>query len=94
MAHLYKAEEWESCGRWYVNDTNFTDSQAPFWWIPARILNITLPDYILLLKNIFRATDIQFIENKILVFSFDTIEDARKYKNYINKRARETNFII
>jgi hypothetical protein len=57
-------------------------------------LNITLPDYILLLKNIFRATDIQFIENKILVFSFDTIEDARKYKNYINKRARETNFII
>jgi hypothetical protein len=92
MAHLYRAEEFELNGRYFVNDTNIIDSSAPYWWVPCRILGISPADYVLLLKDKFHATKISY--TTILHFSFDTLEDARTYKNFINRKAREKNFII
>lgn len=93
MAHLYRAEEWECLDRWYVNDTDCVDSRAPYWWVPARILDLSLVDYVSLLKDKFNAGNFSFDKN-ILLFSFKSQADARAYKNYINAAARKRNFII
>lgn len=95
MAHLYKATEWESCGWWWVNDTTDLNSIAAKWWVPARILNLSLYDYVVLLKDSFNATGFKYDENTdVLIFHFTSQADARKYKNYINKIARERNYIV
>ena len=56
MAHLYKTQEWKSSsGKWYCNDTTELAGMASKWWAPARILGISLTDYVLLLKNKYRV---------------------------------------
>lgn len=94
MAHLYKASEWEDLGRWYVNDV--TDSGVGGkWWTPMRLLGLSPQEYIYLLKDTFHASHFYYkAQFNVLQFSFDTITDARKFKNYINKKAREKNFIV
>ena len=55
MAHLYKASEWEVAGKWYIADTSDLGNDSAAWWIPARIIGISLTDYILLLQNEYHA---------------------------------------
>lgn len=97
MSHLYRAEEWELNGHWYCNDVkelNRAKSIASFWWTPARILNIPLIDYIQLLIKDFNVSHISYNEEKdVLVFWWNKQTDMRRYKNYINKIARNKNFI-
>jgi hypothetical protein len=52
MAHQYKVSKWKSgSDHWYCNDVTKLSEISAKWWIPARLLNISLTDYILLLKN-------------------------------------------
>lgn len=68
---------------------------GPHWHIPARILGITLEDFILLLKDKYDATIVSFnLENKFLLFSWDNLNKARSYKNEINAQARKTKYQI
>ena len=49
----------------------------------------------MMLKNDFNASDFRYTKEKnVLIFSFATQADARKYKNFINKKAREKQFIL
>lgn len=99
MSHLYKASEWGKDNTWYVADVvEIGTTTASLWWTPARILNISLEDFAIMLRDVFNAKLIKFYpasENQqhLLVFAFATQAEARKYKNYINKKARERNFI-
>ena len=92
--HLYKCGEWESNGKIYVNDTSELAGLACEWWVPARIWGIAPAAYVELLVNKYKVDHISF--NKILIFSWDSehLALARKYKNELNKRAREINFTI
>ena len=96
MSHLYVTSEWQGAsGRWYVNDVTDLISVACKWWAPVRLLDITPVEYVLMLKNDFKARGFQYTkESNVLIFSFDTQADARKYKNFINKKAREKQFIL
>lgn len=96
MAHLYKTVEWQgTSGRWYVNDVIDLTSLASKWWAPVRLLKLSPVDYVLMLKNNFNASGFRYKkETNVLIFSFSSQEDARKYKNFINKKARESNFVI
>lgn len=96
MSHLYRTSEWEQNGHFYVNDiAELGTSCAGKWYVPARMLGMKLEDYILMLKNEFNAQRMKyFAENDVFVFSFDTLKEARAYKNWINKQARDKNFII
>jgi hypothetical protein len=97
MSHIYRASEWETNNRWYVNDVEETGSLASQWWIPCRILDIPLKDYPLFLNNEFNAKGFCFKFNNdksLLTFYFETQTEARKYKNYINKIAREKKFYV
>jgi hypothetical protein len=97
MKHLYKVNEWESASRWYVNDTQDLAGVAGEWWVAARVLGLSLPEYVCLLKDKFDASHFFFrgdVEKSLLMFSFDTQLDARAYKNYINEVARNKNFLV
>lgn len=97
MSHIYKASEWQNgdSGPWYVNDVSELSTTASKWYVPVRILGITPVEYVLLLRDKFNAKRIRYHEpTDVLLFSFDTQADARVYKNWINKKARQSNFMV
>ena len=96
MKRLYKASEWQSgSGQWYVNDVQDVTSIASQWWIPTKILEITPVEFLDLLINNFHAQHVHYdLEYDVLIYSFATQAEARKYKNWINKKAREKQFMI
>ena len=94
MKRLYKCTEWQGAsGKWYCNDVEDLASVSSQWWIPARILDISLIEYVLLMWNTFKVSEISY-RNDVLIFSWDNLDYCRKYKNYINKKAREKHYII
>lgn len=94
--HLYKTTEWEDAsGNWLVNDVTSMTSIAMKWWIPMRMLNLTPEGYLRLLVDKFHINYAHYTaEANVLVFTFASQDAARKYKNWINKKARECNFIL
>ena len=102
MARLYKAVEWKSAGgSWHVADTSDLAKDSAAWWIPARILGLSLEDYIKLLINEYHATidgwHPEANEGKsFLAFSWDNnnYSYAHKYLLYINRIARNKNWTI
>lgn len=93
MAHIFQMTEWNSNGRWVCGDVSALAAMSNAWWYPANILNITPVEYVKLLINKFNAKRIKYINN-VLLFDFDTQIECRKFKNYINKLARDKNFVI
>lgn len=91
MAHLYKVKEWQSGSqRWYCNDTSEISSGAECWWTPARFLNMSLNDYVLLLINRFKVTDISYDkQTNVLTFSWSNYTDCHNYVLWINKQSRQ-----
>lgn len=95
MKHLYKMSEWQSpTGKWYCNDIEDLSGIAGLWWIPARLLNIPLVDFVSMLVYEYNAMVSYNIERDVLIYSWDKQSEMRRFKNYINKKARETNFMI
>lgn len=96
MAHLYKMSEWQSAsGLWYCNDTEDLGSGSGRWWIPARILGIPPVMFVDLLMKDFKVDNISYNKEKdVLVYSWKSQAAMRKFKNWINKQAREANFVI
>lgn len=94
MAHIYKAEEWESNGRWHCGDVSALAAHSNAWWYVPKILDLSYTDYILLLLNEFNATHFHYtVQANVLSFSFSSLVDCRRFKNYVNKKAREKKFI-
>ena len=95
MAHIYKADLWECNDNYYVSDVSDLAASSGTWWYVPNLLSLSPVEYVKLLINKFHATKISYsIESDVLIFSFSTLEDARKYKNYVNKQARDKKFII
>lgn len=94
MAHIYKCEEWESNGKWHCGDVSALAADSNKWWYPCNILNITPVEFVLLLKNTYHASDFHYsLKYDVLSYSFSSLADCRKYKNMINKKAKEQNFV-
>lgn len=95
MAHLYKASEWEDgAGHWHVADVQDLAHNSAVWWLPARLLNIPLVDFILKLKEEFHAEIHYFPENSFMFFYWKDYNDAHKYLLWINRMARHGNWTI
>ena len=93
---LYKMTEWESpCSGWYCGNIDALGKNSNAWWLPARILNLTLTDYIQLLITKYKPDYIHFNKESFLL-SFSWVNQAamRKFKNDINAAARKVNFQI
>lgn len=67
------------------------------WIEPARILGIQPTDFILKLKNEYNAKITPYRRDGKIVFIgyyWDNLIEARKFKNHINKMARDKNYCI
>ena len=93
MAHVYQMTEWESNGKWLCGDVSALAADSNDWTYPAQILSLSLTDYILLLMNTYHAEVHYSVSGNVLVFYFSTLADCRKFKNYINRKAREKHFV-
>ena len=94
--HLYRVSEWQSSGSgvWYCNDVEDLAGISSRWWTPARMLNMPLDEYVVMLVEEFKVDSISYDpEANVLVFYWKSREACRKYKNWINKKARECNFM-
>ena len=100
MAHIFKATEWKSaCGRWHVADTSDLAHDSAAWWIPARMLNLALEDYVTLLIEKYHAQiDGWYPESNngksLLTFSWDNYSYAHQYLLDMNRIARNKNWTI
>lgn len=96
MAHLYKVSEWKGgSGRWYCNDVEDLAGVSGLWWVPCRMLGISPTDFILLLKDEFKASNFSYnIEKNVLLYSWEKHSDCHRYVLWINKMARKANFMV
>lgn len=93
--HVYKADEWQSpTGKWLCGDVSALAADSNDWTYPAQILNLSPIDYVKLLINTYNANVRYSASANVLIFHFSSLVDCRKFKNYINKKARERNFVI
>ena len=97
--HLYKAVEWQMDGMWYCADTSDLVHDSSAWHIPCRILGISPAEFVRQLKEIYHCDDITWYPNSsngrgLLLYCWTKQADMRKFKNYLNKIARDKNFFI
>lgn len=99
---VFKITEWQSpTGRWNAVCTDNLAAGSACWWVPARILGISLTDYIRLLINEYHAIIDGWHDygdkdkrNSFLSFHFDTYAEAHKYALTINLAARHKQYMI
>lgn len=96
MATLYKLAEWQgSSGIWYCEHTGTFPDGVQKWVIPARLMEMSVDNFLEWLIEKFQPD--YFNHNKDCSFcSWGWLDQQkmRKYKNTINKIAREKNFKI
>lgn len=96
MSHLLKLTEWQGATLWYCADIEeLGRKDSGKWWHIPRMLNLPLIDYILLLKDKYKAEGFQYsIETDTLVFGWKKQSDMRIFKNAMNAAARKANFKV
>jgi Uma2 family endonuclease len=93
---IWKATEWETVGMgWHANCTDNLAGGSSLWYHPARILGISPADFVeLLVKEYKPDTLIYDEERNVLLFSWKSQAQMRKYKNAMNAAARKVNYQI
>ena len=90
--HLYQMTTWESNGKWSVNDVKNLSGRSAKWYTPMRILDISIEEYINLLKS-FNAQELYYYApTDYLSFFFLKEKDAKAFCSYVNKKARSINY--
>ncbi len=94
--HILKYSEWQSpTGKWYCNDVEDLAGISGLWWVPARMLEMELDEYIKWLIKEYQPDDIKFT-GKVLLFSWskEHYSKCHSFVLYINKIARSKRFYI
>lgn len=97
MSHLLKYTEWQSAnGQWHTGDTTRLAKGSNYWWHIPRMLNISLTDYILLLKDKFHATNFKFFPDNecLLLWDWQNYNDCHNFTLFVNREARNRKFFI
>jgi len=93
--HLFKMAEWQgSSGNWYCADTSDLEHDSGVWFLPARMLGISPADFLSKVINEYKPDSIYSNREGFVCFSWLKQSDMRRYKNWINKEARNRNFTI
>lgn len=94
MGHIYHAEVWECNGKYLCGDVSALAACSNYCWYPAFILNLSPVDFVKLLISKYHAIDLRYYaKHDVLIYYFSTLEQARKFKNDINKAARLKQFV-
>lgn len=95
MNHILKLDVWENCDKWLCGDTSALAAGSNTWWYIPYLLGLTPVDYVQMLISDFHAIDLRYeVKYDVLIYYFRTYADVCKFKNFINKKAREKNFYI
>lgn len=95
---IYKVEEWQGAlGHWHVGDQSDLAHNSNLWYIPPRLLGLSLEEWIFKLKNEFNATGFKFYPDandgkSLLTFYWVNYADCHKYVLWINKQARNNHW--
>lgn len=92
MKHLYKATEWQSSLGWHSADTLDLAHDSAVWYIPARILNMDVIEFLIFIRDHFNATLGR--HNNFVYYCWESQEDCHRWTLYINKAARKINAMI
>ena len=84
--------EWQSGGNYRVTFPDLV-GKTGVWLLPMRLMGVSLKDYVIILKGTYGA-DITYYKNDNgdlawIGYSFNNQSDCRRFKNYINKLARD-----
>lgn len=91
--HLYNMTCWEFAGHYYCNDVQNIGGKSCKWYIPMRILNLSVEDYIKLLINTFHVEGLKYNkETDCLIFHFNAEKDAKSFCAYVNKKAKNSKY--
>lgn len=91
---IWKATEWEVCGKWHCGDCSDLAHGSNYWWHAPRLLGMPLDEYVTMLVQTFHAIVTYNAEKDVLCMSWNSQAEMRKYKNWINKKAREAKYQI
>ena len=96
MATLYRLEEWQGgSGVWLCEHTSSYPEGVQKWVLPARLLDMTVDKFLEWLIDTYKPDHIYHNEDCSFVgWGWSDQEQMRKYKNTINKIARQKNFLI
>jgi hypothetical protein len=88
--------EWQDGGgHWNCADTSDIKKGSSFWWRPARMLNISPKEYVQMLIDVYKVDYITFFEETNMVyFRWDNQANMRRYKNDMNREARNRRYEI
>ena len=88
---IYQEKEYCIGDFWYSFCVDNLGKKYEQWLVPCRLLELSPAEYILLLVNEYNAT-----VNYTTFFSrkWENQADEAKWRNFINKKAREKNFHI
>lgn len=91
MKKVYVASEFSTIEGVYHVQCNDLVGTGRNWIEPARILDITPSELVLMLKNNFNATLVPYKKDGKIAwigYYWTTLAEARKWKNFINAKAR------
>ena len=95
---IWQAKEWETpVSGWHCGCVDDLAHDSNAWYIPARILGISPAEFIKLLVTEYKPDHIHFLDengNCFFSYSWDSQAAMRRFKNNLNKIAREKNFQI
>ena len=93
---LYRLEEWQGAsGVWYCEHTSSFPANVEKWVIPARVLNMSVDDFLRMLIKDFKPDVITVKKDGSFVsWGWSKQSEMRKYKNWINAESRRKNYQI
>ena len=95
MSHLYKLTEFENASGWKCGDLEDLGHGSNYWWLPARMLNLTPATYLKWVIDNFHPDEVYHSNDYSLVgWSWKKQSDMRVYKNKMNALARQKNFLV
>lgn len=93
---LYQLKEYQrASGKYGLICENVLGQQGNHWHLPARVLGLTPEKFIILITTRYNATIDSFNKDKLFItYSWKTLEDARKFKNLVNRVAKQKDFKV
>lgn len=85
----FEMDIWQSGNKWHIANVKGVGTITNKWWFPARMLNMSLEDYLSMLVT-YKSVNLDYsIETDTLVIAFDEERDARALKKQLNTLVRQ-----
>ena len=93
---LYVAGEWQGdSGYYYISNITDLGNNSGYWGHLLKIFDVDVDNLVKLLVDEFHVDYINYyIESDVLIYYWKSLTAARKFKNELNKKAREKKYMI